>query len=57
MVLARSVWLEAAVKVPFLKSYAVNESAYNRDNLSYMGEYKIAFKPNYSASFRLLYQF
>lgn len=57
MVLARSVWLEVAVKVPFLKSYAVNESAYNRDNLSYMGEYKIAFKPNYSASFRLLYQF
>ena len=56
MVLARSVWLEIALRVPFLKSYAVNESAYRAD-LSYMGEYKIAFKPNYSASFRLLYQF
>ena len=57
MVLARSVWLEANIKVPFLKSYAINESAYSRADLSYMGEYKISFKPNYSASLRLLYQF
>ena len=57
MIIAKNIGLEASVKVPFIKSYAVNESAYSRADLSYMGEYKISFKPNYSASFRLLYQF
>lgn len=55
--LARSVWLEAAIKVPFFKSYIVNEGAYSRVDLSYIGAYKIFFKSNYSANFRILWQF
>ncbi len=56
-ILAKHIGLEVAVRVPFLKSYAVNEDAYSRQNGAYIGNYQIYFKQNYNINLRLLYQF
>lgn len=55
--IAKNVGLEVALRVPFLKSYAVNEDAYNLQNGAYMGVYQIYFKQNYNVNLRLLYKF
>ena len=57
MMATKNIGIEIGVKVPFLKSYIINEDAYSRADLSHIGKAKIAFKPNYSANFRLLYKF
>lgn len=56
-VIAKNIGLEVALRVPFLKSYAVNEDAYRRADGAYMGVYKIYFKQNYNVNLRLLYKF
>lgn len=55
--IAKNVGLEVALRAPFLKSYAVNEDAYNLQNGAYMGVYQIYFKQNYNVNLRLLYKF
>lgn len=55
--IAKNIGLEVAVRVPFLKSYAVNEDAYSRQNGAYIGNYQIYFKQNYNVNLRLLYKF
>ena len=55
--IAKNVGFEVALRVPFLKSYAVNEDAYNLQNGAYMGVYQIYFKQNYNVNLRLLYKF
>lgn len=54
--IAKNIGLEVALRVPFLKSYAVNENAY-RINSAYLGVYQIYFKQNYNVNLRLLYKF
>lgn len=56
-VIAKNIGLEVAVRVPFLKSYAVNEDAYMRVDGAYLGVYQIYFKQNYNVNLRLLYKF
>lgn len=55
--IAKNIGLEVAVRVPFLKSYAVNEDAYRRVDGAYLGVYQIYFKQNYNVNLRLLYKF
>lgn len=56
-IMAKNIGLEVALRVPFLKSYAVNEDAYSRQNGAYLGVYQIYFKQNYNVNLRLLYKF
>lgn len=55
--IAKNIGLEVALRVPFLKSYAVNEDTYSWQNRTYLGVYQIYFKQNYNVNLRLLYKF